>query len=169
MVFDREKKAREILDSRAEWHSCGNKHGVIRNVRKSELSEIGSAIAYFMGPRSGWLKQNPQYGTIDIEFCYNIGHREFYPWSWCGETILFADWKKDHEQYRNKLSEFHIGDEVSFVYRGEAYTGIVSNINKRLTIVIPGQEMKFYMPANQVVKGKILPKTSSDLSWLQEL
>lgn len=138
-------------EGKIEWHSCGHRHGVIRNVPKAELGEIAAAVDYVMGDRSSWSSKVGS-KLFDVEFVYQCtggsAERCSKPWQYCGTTVLFADWQARIEAAR----AFRPGDQVSFSFKGERFDAVVTGAADRVTLVVPGRVGKWYMPADELVR-----------------
>lgn len=138
---------RQKLDALGvEWH-CPGRHGVVRNIRTGQTQEVLRILTYFFGKRCAWKQGR------DIEFVHmtKVFPPPSKPWGWCGTSVLFADWQQEETDARNAMQAFSVGDEVEFEYKGQKHTGVVSNFGRtRLTIVEPGQQGKWHMPATSV-------------------
>ena len=130
-----------------EWHSCGPKHGAIRaHARLDNPSKIQveQMLITFYGEKGIWVNK------FGIEFydntsVYPPGKR---PWNWCGTSILFEEWRLREEQNYQAGLNFQLGDKVSFEHKGEVIVGRVSNIGKRVTVIIPNGT--WYVPAREL-------------------
>lgn len=133
------------------WHEEG-RHGTIHGIKKAHLNEIHAMLVYYLGAKCAWRKNNPD-NTIDLEFCHmtKVYPPPKRPWHWCGTTILFKDWQEREETNYEILSNFHLGDDVTFTYRGVKYQGVVANLRKRATVIVKGRG-KFYVPASDLEK-----------------
>jgi hypothetical protein len=131
---------------RVEWH-CQGRHGVIRNVEKKDEQLVSRTITYFFGNKGQWWKKNRN-KTMDVEFVpmTKVFPPPRKPWEWCGKTILFEDWQKQEKENRDLSRKFKIGQSVSFTHKDKIYTGIVSGLNKRAKVVIPGEETWWNVP-----------------------
>jgi len=136
---------------RAEYCSCGGRHGVIRNVEKKDEQLVSRAITYFYGSKGQWWKKNLT-KTFDVEFVpmTKVFPPPRKPWEWCGKTVLFGDWQKQEEENRRLSTQFRIGQTVSFLVKGKAITGIISSLNKRAKVIIPGQETWWNVPYSEL-------------------
>lgn len=146
---DRMQEAWKMLNESGaiEWH-C-RRHGVIRNIGRNDQNLLNEVIIYFMGPKSAWWKD----GNVEFSNTTKVYPPQKKPWEWCGETVLFKDWQKREEENRNAAQSFRIGDLVYFMDKGKRIDGIVANITKRVTVIIPGQEMRWYVPPTQLYKA----------------
>lgn len=136
---------------RAEYCSCVGRHGVIRNVEKNDEQLVSRAITYFYGSKGQWWKKNSS-KTKDVEFVSmtKVFPPPRKPWEWCGKTILFEDWQKQEADNRKLASQFKIGQTVSFLVKGKTITGIISSLNKRAKVIVPGQESWWHVPYNEL-------------------
>ncbi len=137
-----------VLD-RVEW-CCQGRHGVIRNVEKKDEQLVSRTITYFYGSKGQWWKKNSN-KTMDVEFVpmTKVFPPPRKPWEWCGKTTLFKDWQKQEEDNLDLRKNFKIGQKVSFTgnySKGQIFTGIISGLNKRAKVIIPGQETWWYVP-----------------------
>ena len=152
--LNKERDMYEPILARIE--SCCGKHGVIRNVEKKDEQLISRAITYFYGSKGQWWKKNAN-KTMDVEF---VPMTKVYPppkrpWEWCGKTILFQDWQFEEETNKNISKRFKIGQRVSFTgkyTKGQTITGIIAGINKRAKVIVPGQEIWWYIPYTDLTK-----------------
>lgn len=156
MLEDRSAKYRETLDllknaGMVSKHCHKHYYITADNFNafgKEDQNEILQAIIYFYGSKSYWW--NPKNG---VEFYDNTsvmpaGKR---PWHWCGETVLFEDWKNREENIQILKSTFTLGDKVFFINQdGEKVSGIFAGARKRATVIIPGG--KWYIPLDQLFK-----------------
>ena len=138
-----------VLD-RVEW-CCQGQHGAIRNVEKKDEQLVAGAIQYFYGNKGQWWKKNAS-KTMDVEFVpmTKVFPPPRKPWEWCGKTILFENWQKQEADNRKLASQFKIGQTVTFVVKGAVIKGIISGLNKRAKVIIPGQENWWHVPYHEL-------------------
>lgn len=157
---------RRLFETVIEWH-CEGRHGVVRNIdiRDPKTRTIQDMLIYHFGSKCFWMKKI-QGSIYDLEFVHmaKVYPPPKKPWEWCGTSVLFADWQQKEQIQRNAAQQFRIGDTVSFFHKGKKLTGIVSNVNKRITVIV--DHAKWYVPATQLGKGLSAPENRSDLNSL---
>lgn len=140
--------AKEILES-TQW-CCKGRHGALLNIPPERAFEVSEAITYFFGgkPNKGqWWKKNAD-GTYSVEFNHQckVYPPPAKPWEWCGKTILFERWQKRELAEKKLASIYHIGDTVSFTFKGIKKIGVIARKSKRASIVIPGERQTYLVP-----------------------
>lgn len=146
------EKYKMLLDSGIiVWHcaSFAKRHGTIYNIKRGHVAEIYAMLVYYFGDKCAWSQKNSD-NTVNLEFVYQGNGKLSRPWYYCGSTSIFNDWKEREDANLNKLSQFHLADEVIFEFRGVVRKGYIANLRKRATVVSNGQ--KFYIPADQLRK-----------------
>lgn len=126
------------------------RHGTILNIKKQHVNEIHAMLIFYFGDKCAWAVKNPD-NTTSLEFVYQGNDRQMRPWYYCGTSVLFEDWHEREDNNLNILSEFHVGDDVQFVFRGVRYQGMIANLRKRATVIVKGRG-KFYVPAKELEK-----------------
>jgi hypothetical protein len=155
-VDQREARAaanKALYDSRIEWHkdSCQGRHGVVRGVTRAEFGKIAEMLVYYFGSKCYWNKKGAVKGTYDVEFATmtKVYPAPKKPWDWCGTSVLFEDWHQQETAIYAAARQYKAGDQVSFDFKGETLTGLVSNIAKRVTVIVPGRG-KIYVPGSML-------------------
>ncbi len=145
------EEQRKLIYDQIEW-CCPGRHGVIRRITKEASSTVSKVLNYyFVGkPNKGqWWKRIPEDPTLlDVEFTHmaKVFPPPKQPWEWCGKSILF---EQSHEliKIRQKMATyFKIGQWVNFSYKGVPKKGLISNKAKRATVVVPGEDLGYYIP-----------------------
>jgi hypothetical protein len=132
-----------------EW-CCKGRHGAIRNVPKNRSNHIESVLIYFFGNKCSRWKDSVG-GTMSVEF---VPMTKVYPppkkpWEWCGKTLIFGDWLADEKRNAESVAKFSIGDPVYFTHNATRYEGVVANVVKRVTVIVP-HHGKFYIPGKEL-------------------
>ena len=149
----REAHLKALLDSgQLQWHNdrCMNRHGTVTGIKSvAERNEIVRTLNWFFGDRCAWRTRGAR---PSLEFVHKakVFPPPSKPWEWCGESVLFEDWRRDEEQARSLAASFRLGEKVAFTAKGRTIEGIVSNAGKRVTVVTDGQ--KWYVPAGQLTR-----------------
>ena len=147
--LNEQQKIYEPVMQRIERCACG-KHGVIRNVEKKDEQLVLRAINYYYGCKGQWWTKTTN-KTRDVEF---VPMTKTFPpprrpWEWCGKTILFQDWKDREANNEELKNKFKIGQKVSFCgkyTKGQIIIGIISGLNSRAKVIVPGQETWWNVP-----------------------
>ena len=146
----------DALHARWTFCACGKHHAYVRNVPMSELADFIDSAHYFWGAdnkKGFWWRKGGRPGTfsaevVDMVDVYPPPHK---PWEWCGESWVFPDWQAVEQEQKAEAARFQPGDMVDFEYKGQHLRGMVTNVNKRLTIMVPGRSTRYYIPP-QLIK-----------------
>jgi hypothetical protein len=122
-----------------EWHrpDCKGRHGVVRNIEQQYFAEVADMLVYFFGNKCYKNTKNAD-GTWNFEFVpmTKVFPPPRRPWEWCGETVLFNDWKEQERKEHLASLSFTYGDKVKFFHKGKTHRGIVAGMNKRITVIV---------------------------------
>lgn len=135
----------KALDGSIEWH-C-RRHGVIRGVARKDEILLNEVITYFMGPKSSWWDGK---GNVEFSNTTKVYPPQKKPWEWCGTSVLFPNAQKADEAQKIAARSFRVGDSVYFFNKSARVDGIVAGIRKRVTVIIPGSDIKWYIPATEL-------------------
>jgi hypothetical protein len=127
--------------ARSDGHSCQGRHGVVRHVANADWQKVQRMLEWFMGHGCcRWIADGP--GTYAVEFVHmtKVSPAPTKPWEWCGETVLFGDWKAKVEQTRKAVQTFREGQRVKFDHAGRTRYGLVASVNeKTVSVIVEGE------------------------------
>lgn len=147
--------------ARIIWHSeeCMGRHGTVPNVARADVAKVADMLVYYFGAKCEFVKTYPGVRTtVDFEFVpmSKVFPPPNRPWEWCGKSVLFDEARLSNEARRREAAQsvaaFKVGDRVSFVSKGATVVGLVTGVNKRLSVVVEGQESKWYVPGRMATK-----------------
>lgn len=129
---------------------CPGRHGSIIGVPTDMANDINEFLVYYFGPKCARWTDTVN-GKRNVEF---VPMTKVYPppkkpWEWCGKTMLFESWRLQEIASKTAVDNFSIGDPVWFTYQATRYEGVVANIVKRVTVVVP-HHGKFYIPGKDL-------------------
>jgi hypothetical protein len=101
--------------------------------------------AHASSPKDGqwWLTEEDH---CSVEATYQATGRCRFPWQWCGETILFQNWKEFVIRRDIARRQLRVGMNVSFIHNGTQKTGVVSRINRK-TVTVIGETGRYLVGA----------------------
>jgi hypothetical protein len=139
-------------DGQIEWH-C-RRHGVIRDVPADKAGEIEEVIVWFMGSRSSWWTGTHE-GKRSVEFYNNskVFPQGTRPWSWCGTTVLWQDWRDREERHATILRTFEPGDKVWFEYKKVRKYGEVMYLNQK-TVAVWAEGNRWIIPPQDLHRAE---------------
>lgn len=137
-----------------EW-CCEGRHGVIRSVPKAEIGAVQEAINYFMGHGGSWWTGTKRSKKRSVEFVAmtKVFPAPRKPWEWCGETVLYPDWKERVAADRLAREQFVRGDAVTFEHKGVEKRGAFSHFTRagRAAVLVMG-EGQWTLPPSAMTK-----------------
>lgn len=153
-----EEQMQQILDlvewhERSDGHSCVHRHGVIRDLEKSDYPAVSYTLTYYYGslPSKGawWQKQEDDTWVVEFVEMTKVAPPPQKPWEWCGEAMYFTEWQQRFTAQASKLrdakSRFRDGDWVTFVHNGQTHTGLIANKGPKRATVMVGHS-KWHVP-----------------------
>lgn len=135
-----------------EWH-CPGRHGVVRDVPAKSAGRVQRVIEWHLGHGAcKWTKTVNGKTSVEFVDMTKVFPAPKRPWQWCGETILFADWRDSENADTVALATFRLGERVAFVHKGQIVSGEVTKINRKTVSIHVSGQGSWTVPPTQLYK-----------------